>query len=205
MRMMRWAWLAVVGLGVGTVWGQVATAPKTATAPKAATTTATSTAPKGVPYAGDLVSFGLDTFVVADAKGVKTTVKVGAGTKYQLDGNNSTYAKAVQMGVTVKGNLGADGVATTVTSKTKPKPPATKPATAPASTAPKLSRLDQMKGVLQSTDEEWKVLRPLVEKILKLQDEASALDKVVAVKDVKPVKGTIDDIKADLAAKRACG
>jgi hypothetical protein len=154
-----------------------ATADAQATPPKKA---------KTVTYQGTIASLGTDkaSFTITDKNGAPTIITTTPATTYQLDKNNATFQETVRVGLTAKGDLAADGTATLVSTKSL-----------------KISALDQMKQVLAAGDDEWLILRPLIEKIQNLQNQLSSA--TVSIKNLPPITAsTNDEIKTQLATLR---
>ena len=136
-------------------------------------------------YSGTIANVGANggSFTIADKNGAAMVVRTSAATTFQLDKNKTTFAGAVQVGLTVKGNLSADGSATTVNSS-----------------SPKIAAIDRIRLALNVGDDEWSVLRPKIERIQAIQTQLS--DATVSAKNIVPPGATLAEIKAELVARR---
>lgn len=141
---------------------------------------------KSPTYQGTISAVGADrsSFSITDKNGAPVTIRITAATTYQLDKNNSTFDGAVRVGLTVKGDLAPDGSAVMVTSK-----------------SPKLSAIDLIRQLMGATDDEWTVLRPLIENIQNLQNQLASA--TVSPKSLTTTTVAPDQINAELAARRA--
>ena len=149
---------------------------------------------------GVVQSIASDGSFIMDNNGAPAVVYTDAATTFQFDKNNSTFAETVRVGLSVKASVASDGTATQVTSKT-PKTSTSNTANTPGiPNAPKASAIDQLQLALGASDEEWQILRPLIEDILSLQSQIGSA--VVALKSVQPPTLSLEDTKAELTTRR---
>ena len=134
---------------------------------------------------------------MSDKNGAVVEIQTDAATTFLFDKNPASFGQTVGLGVTVKADVLPDGTVVQVTSKTAKNSNSNTPNTP---TPLKASSLDQLQLVLGASDEEWKILHPLIVDIQSLQSQIGAA--IVALKSVQPPTLSLEETKTELAARR---
>ena len=151
---------------------------------------------------GTVLSIGSDGSVtISDKNGAPFTLYIDDATTFQFDKNPATFSQTVGIGVSIKADVLADGTAVQVTSKTAKNSNSTSNTPNNSnSNAPKVSSIDQLQLILDASDEEWSILRPLIVDIQSLQSQISAA--IVSLKSVQPPTLSLEETVAKLTALR---